>query len=196
MRLPVLFISILTIFVPHVAADTKSPTISFTRILKGVNNIHTGTAALTHNTGYVISGPLGVAPALQVHSTAVKLHKHLKTTSELLFAFPAPSFSPPQSLQVALRMLSLQVAVRKSLKTTAAKADAFGELGPIVQATLLQLRHDTAVFGKELISKLGRAERLLAPTLIKMIDGYFAEALKAFGGEEGEGLESLRRTDV
>ncbi|KAK7512534.1 uncharacterized protein IWZ02DRAFT_493957 [Phyllosticta citriasiana] len=182
MRLFLLLVSILTIFFNSASADNASPSISFSRILKGVSNIQDGTADLTHNTGYVISGPLGVAPALQVHSTAVKLHKHLKSTSGLLQSFPATTFSPPQSLQVALKMLALQIAVRKSLKTTAAKADAFGELSPIVQTTLLQLRHDTAVFGGELVPRLGRLERVLAPALIKMIDGYFEDALAAFGG--------------
>ncbi|KAK8169700.1 hypothetical protein IWX90DRAFT_430658 [Phyllosticta citrichinensis] len=181
MQLFLLLVSILTVF-DYASADNTLPSISFTRILKGVNNIQDGTVDLTHNTGYVMSGPLGVAPALQVHSTAVKLHKRLKSTSDLLRAFPTATFSPPQSLQVALKMLSLQVAVRKSLKTTAGKADAFGELSPIVQATLLQLRHDTAIFGQELVPRLGRFERLLAPALIKMIDGYFDDALAAFGG--------------
>lgn len=172
--------SILAVFFNFASADNTLAGVSFARILKGVNNIHGGTVDLTHSTGFVISGPLGVAPALQVHSTAAKLHKRLKSTSDLLRAFPTATFSPPQSLQVALKMLSLQVAVRKSLKTTAAKADAFGELSPIVQATLLQLRHDTAVLGQDLVPRLGRFERLLAPTLVKMIDGYFVDALAAF----------------
>lgn len=47
----------------------------------------------------------------------------------------------------------------------------------------LELKKDTDAFGKAVTAKLGSVEAGVAPGIISTIDGYFNDAIVAYGGK-------------
>lgn len=47
----------------------------------------------------------------------------------------------------------------------------------------VELKQDTDIFGKAIVAKLGALEAAVAPAVIQQIDGYFNDAIVAYGGK-------------
>ncbi|EOD51399.1 putative antigenic cell wall protein [Neofusicoccum parvum UCRNP2] len=124
----------------------------YNAVLTSIQAIKSNTTALTTAVNTVTPGLLGLPSSLQVQVSGVTLSRTLNTSAGTAAA-SAP-FGDDGSRQVAAALADLQGAVRDSLNATVAKKDAFGDLSPVVLASLYALRQGTEGFGAAVAGKL------------------------------------------
>lgn len=153
----------------------------YNTVLTDISAIKSNTSALSMAVTTVTPGILGVPSALQVQVDAVTLSKTISHGAS--DASASPPFGGAGSLAVGLALVDLQGTVRDALANTASKNASFGGLGPVVLASLYALKDETTGFSDAVVAKLDSFEAALAPGIVSAIEGYFNEAILAYGGQ-------------
>lgn len=157
-----------------IAADANS-------VVTLIKAIGTSTNQLGLDVSRYNGGVPGLPYALQVQQDAVFVHKQiLLATTEAQNSGP---FLEPGSLNIAAALLEVTGTVTNTLRNTASKNKAFGELGPIVLASLYQLKLDTNNLATEIVKRLALVEQLAAPLVVGTLNTEFNNAIVAYGGK-------------
>lgn len=150
-----------------------------------VNNqlsvIATYTALLNSDAQQFNSVVTSLPFALQVQQDAVLLYRQVNIGTSL--SQSSANFGEPGSLQVSATLVNLSNQVQNALSTISSKASTFGELGPIVLASLYSLKNSTDVFADATIAKLALIEAAAAPIVKQNLDNAFNSAIQAYGGK-------------
>ncbi|KAF2753101.1 hypothetical protein EJ05DRAFT_505293 [Pseudovirgaria hyperparasitica] len=154
------------------AADASS-------VIAKLYQIGNGTVQITNDTAAFTGGVSGLPYALQVQQDAVIVHEYAEFgTMESNAAAPFEE----ASIDVADVLLTLSDQVTSTLKGVQGKASTFGELGPIVLATLYQLRLDTNALANATIAKMTEDIQAIAPIAVEQLNAAFDGAIAAYGG--------------
>lgn len=129
----------------------------------------------------VSAGLLGVSSGLQVQVDAVNIYNKLKSATA--DANASPAFGEPGSQQVFSALQTVLGTTQTALTDTSAKNTTFDELGPIVLASLYQLRQSSLDFGIAVLGKLSSAESAQAPALASQLVTAFNGAIVSYGGK-------------
>jgi hypothetical protein len=160
--------------VAFAVADYNTVNDDITTLSNALNTLSTDNDA-------VVPGVAGVPFALQVQVDAVSIHNIIQQATR--DANSSPPFGSDGSASVATSIINLEPHVQSSLQDVSSKSTTFGDLGPIVLSSLYQLKNDTDAFGKAVTAKLDPDFAAVAPSIIEMIDGYFNDAIVAYGGK-------------
>ncbi|KAL1959458.1 hypothetical protein VTO42DRAFT_1903 [Malbranchea cinnamomea] len=155
------------------AADYKT-------VLDDLDKLDASLTTLSNDVKDVVSGVPGLPIALQVQVDAVNLDKVLLRAIENVNA--SPDFGIIGSPSVSLKLVALAPKITSTIGAVGGKSKEFGDFGPIVLASLYQLRQDTSTFADGVVDRLDPLYAAVAPIIVNAIDSSFNGAIGKYGG--------------
>lgn len=155
------------------AADYKT-------VLNDLDSLDGALTTLSSNVADVVPGVAGLPIALQVQVDAVNLDKVLVTAIENVNA--SPGFGIIGSPSISVKLIALAPKITSTIGAVGKKSGDFGDFGPVVLASLYQLRQDTSTFADGVVDRLDPLYAAVAPVIVNAIDSSFDGAIDKYGG--------------
>lgn len=151
------------------------------QVYTNIQSINNYTIMLNNDVQRFTNVSSGIPYGLQVQEDSVNLHKQI--VSAISLTNSSDNFGEPSSTQIAGAVAALLGTTRDTLGNVTSKAKDFGFLGPLVLASLYQLKLDTDQFGAAVQQHLDTNLANAAPLIIAQFDDEFNKAITAYGGK-------------
>lgn len=155
------------------AADYKT-------VLQDLDALDASLTTLSADAKDVVPGVLGLPIALKVQVDAVSVDKILVTAIENVNS--SPDFGIVGSPSVSVKLIALAPKITNTIGAVGGKSSAFGDFGPIVLASLYQLRKDTSTFADGVVERLDPLYAAVAPVIVNAIGSSFNGAIGKYDG--------------